>query len=91
MVSEEKEDLFKNIVHSKWFGLVAGIFVVLFILPQFAPRFYVYILALIYVTALLAMSLNMVVGHGGLFQFHHAVFYGVGAYAVALMLTKELR
>jgi branched-chain amino acid transport system permease protein len=81
-------DLFKNIVHSKWIGLVAGIFVLLFILPQFAPRFYVYILALIYVTALLAMSLNMVVGHGGLFQFHHAVFYGVGAYAVALMLTK---
>ena len=80
--------MFKNIIHSKGFGLVAGIFVVLFILPQFAPRFYVYILALIYVTALLAMSLNMVVGHGGLFQFHHAVFYGVGAYAVALMLTK---
>ena len=80
--------MFKNIVHSKWFGLVAGIFVVLFILPQFAPRFYVYILALIYVTALLAMSLNMVVGYGGLFQFHHAVFYGVGAYAFALMLTK---
>ena len=80
--------MFKNIIHSKGFGLVAGIFVVLFILPHFAPRFYVYILALIYVTALLAMSLNMVVGHGGLFQFHHAVFYGVGAYAVALMLTK---
>ena len=80
--------MFKNIVHSKWFGLVAGIFIVLFILPLFAPRFYVYILALIYVTALLAMSLNMVVGHGGLFQFHHGVFYGVGAYTVALMLTK---
>ena len=30
----------------------------------------------------------MVVGHGGMFQFHHGVFYGVGAYAVALMLTK---
>jgi len=35
------------------------------------------------------MSLNMVVGHGGMFQFHHAVFYGVGAYTVALMLTKS--
>jgi branched-chain amino acid transport system permease protein len=30
----------------------------------------------------------MVVGYGGMFQFHHGVFYGVGAYAVALMLTK---
>ena len=34
------------------------------------------------------MSLNLVVGFGGMFQFHHGVFYGVGAYATALMLTK---
>jgi branched-chain amino acid transport system permease protein len=40
------------------------------------------------VTSLLAMSLNLVVGHGGMFQFHHGVFYGVGAYTVALMLKK---
>jgi branched-chain amino acid transport system permease protein len=57
-------------------------------LPSLLPRFYTYILAVIFVTALLAMSLNMVVGHGGLFQFHHGVFYGVGAYAFALMVTK---
>lgn len=80
--------MFKDAVRSKWFGLVIGILVVLFIVPLFAPRFFVYILALIYVTSLLAMSLNMVVGYGGMFQFHHAVFYGVGAYAFALMLTK---
>jgi branched-chain amino acid transport system permease protein len=81
--------LFKDIVYSKWFGFVAGILIVLIVLPTFAPRFFVYILALIYVTSLLAMSLNMVVGYGGMFQFHHAVFYGVGAYTVALMLTKS--
>ena len=81
-------DLIKNIVHSKWFRSVAAIFIVLLILPPLVPRFYIYILALIYVTSLLAMSLNMVVGYGGMFQFHHGVFYGVGAYAVALMLTK---
>jgi branched-chain amino acid transport system permease protein len=51
-------------------------------------RFYVYIAAVIFVTALLAMSLNMVVGHGGIYQFHHAAFYGVGAYTCALMLVK---
>lgn len=34
------------------------------------------------------MSLNLVVGHGGMFQFHHGVFYGVGAYTIALMLKK---
>jgi branched-chain amino acid transport system permease protein len=81
-------DLLKRVVHPKWFGPTSGLFIVLLILPLIAPRFYIYILALIYVTSLLAMSLNMVVGHGGMYQFHHAVFYGLGAYTVALMLTK---
>ena len=55
---------------------------------MFLARFYVYLLALILVTGLLATSLNMVLGFGGMYQFHHAVFYGIGAYAFALMLTK---
>ena len=73
---------------SKWLWVVAGILVLLFLLPPFVPRFFIYILGLIYVTSLLAMSLNLLVGFGGMYQFHHAVFYGVGAYTVALMLTK---
>jgi branched-chain amino acid transport system permease protein len=80
--------LFKEVIRSKWFVFSAGLIFVLLILPSFIPRFYVYLLALIFVTSLLAMSLNLVVGHGGLFQFHHGVFYGVGAYTVALMLKK---
>ncbi|MDO9123870.1 MAG: branched-chain amino acid ABC transporter permease, partial [Deltaproteobacteria bacterium] len=80
--------MFNEVIRLKWFGSSIVIFLILFILPSFIPRFYTYILALIYVTSLLAMSLNLVVGHGGLFQFHHGVFYGVGAYTVALMLKK---
>ena len=69
-----------------WPSIVIAL--VLFFLPPILPRFYTYILAVIFVTSLLAMSLNLCVGHGGLYQFHHAVFYGVGAYTVALFLTK---
>jgi len=69
-------------------GFTFVLFLILLLLPPFIPRFFVYILGLIYVTSLLAMSLNLLVGHGGMYQFHHAVFYGVGAYAVALILTK---
>lgn len=65
-----------------------AVFLILLFIPPIVPRFYTYILALIFVTSLLAMSLNLVVGHGGLFQFHHGVFYGVGAYAAGLFLTK---
>jgi branched-chain amino acid transport system permease protein len=69
-------------------GIPLVLFLILLLLPLFIPRFFVYILGLIYVTSLLAMSLNLLVGHGGMYQFHHAVFYGVGAYTVALILTK---
>ena len=80
--------MFKDIVIPRWLGATATALALLCILPLFLPRFYVYILALIFVTALLAMSLNLAVGYGGLFQFHHGVFYGVGAYTAALILTK---
>jgi len=73
---------------SPWCIAVISIFIVLLVLPPIIPRFYTYILALIFVTSLLAMSLNVVLGHGMLFQFHHAVFYGVGGYTAALVLTK---
>ena len=70
--------------------LVAALLLAALILaPQVVSRFYIYLMALIFVTGLLATSLNMVLGFGGMYQFHHAVFYGVGAYAFALMLTKS--
>ena len=80
--------MFRNIFNVKSFVPIVGVFIVLLILPPIIPRFYTYIIALMFVTGLLAMSLNMIVGHGGMFQFHHGAFYGVGAYTFALILTK---
>ncbi len=57
-------------------------------MPYVLSRFYLYFLGSILVMGLLATSLNMVLGYGGMYQFHHAVFYGTGAYAFALGLTK---
>jgi branched-chain amino acid transport system permease protein len=57
-------------------------------LPPFLPRFYVYIASIVLLTGLLATSLNLAIGYGGIYQFHHTVFYGVGAYGTALMLTR---
>ena len=71
---------------SLWFSGI--LLAVLLVMPPILPPFYTYILAVIFVTALLAMSLNLLVGFGGLFQFHHAAFYGVGAYTFALTVTK---
>src|SRR5512139_3265329 len=57
-------------------------------LPHVLPRFYAYVAAIVLLTGLLATSLNLAIGYGGIYQFHHAVFYGVGAYGTALMLTR---
>ena len=57
-------------------------------LPPFLPRFYLYIASIVLLTGLLATSLNLAIGYGGIYQFHHTVFYGVGAYGTALMLTR---
>lgn len=68
------------------FSGLAGL--VFLCLPVVLSRFYVYLVSLILTTGLLATSLNLVLGFGGMYQFHHAVFYGIGAYTVALILTK---
>lgn len=77
----------RTLLDSK-FGWAASLLLVLVILPLVVPVFFTYIISSIFVTALLALSLNLVLGYGGIYQFHHAVFYGVGAYTVALLVTK---
>jgi branched-chain amino acid transport system permease protein len=76
--------------HNDYKSLVVGLvlLIVLAAAPLVVSRFYVYLIALILVTGLLATSLNLVLGYGGMYQFHHSVFFGVGAYALALTLTK---
>lgn len=68
--------------------LVSIVLIGLLAVPHMLSRFYVYLTSLILVTGLLATSLNMVLGYGGMYQFHHAVFYGVGAYTMGLLMTK---
>ena len=80
--------MFKGIIRSPSFLGTAAVLLGLLLVPLVAGRFYVYILAVIFVTGLLAMSLNLLVGHGGAYQFHHGVFYGVGAYTAGLILAK---
>ena len=65
--------------------LIAAIFV---LLPFGLPRFYTYLTALIVTMGLLSTSLNFALGFGGIYQLHHAVFYGTGAYGAAVMIAK---
>jgi len=69
-------------------GIAAVSIIVLLLAPGFLTQYYVYLLATVFTTALLATSLNLVLGYGGLLHLHHGVFFGVGAYTVAIVTTK---
>lgn len=47
-----------------------------------------HITILVSLYAILGMSLNLVVGYAGLLSLCHAAFYGLGAYATALLMLK---
>jgi branched-chain amino acid transport system permease protein len=66
-----------------------AVLALLFLVPTALPRFYVYMAAIVLIYGLASTSLNLALGYGGLYQFHHAVFYGVGAYGTALIMVKS--
>src|SRR2546421_804358 len=47
--------------------------------------FYIGLFARIMVFAIAAVSLDLILGYGGLFSFGHAAYLGIGAYAVGVL------
>ncbi|MBP6018678.1 MAG: branched-chain amino acid ABC transporter permease [Burkholderiaceae bacterium] len=57
-------------------------------LPWITPYFYIFIATEILILGLFAASFNLVFGYTGMLSFGHAAFYGVGAYATAMLLSS---
>lgn len=53
--------------------------------PLAASTFYVQLGAKIMILAIFALSLDLLVGHSGMVSFGHAAYFGVAAYALALI------
>ncbi|MBT3532689.1 MAG: branched-chain amino acid ABC transporter permease [Rhodospirillaceae bacterium] len=51
----------------------------------FDQPFYMDMVARIMVFAIAAVSLDLILGHGGMVSFGHAVYMGIGAYAVGIL------
>jgi branched-chain amino acid transport system permease protein len=66
-----------------WRG--AGI-LLLAILPWALPTFWVWLVVEIFAFVLFAASLHLLMGLGGMVSFGHAAYFGIGAYAAALLL-----
>jgi branched-chain amino acid transport system permease protein len=69
-----------------WF--LIPIFLILCLVPLSGSRFYVFLATDILIFALFAVSLNLLLGYTGLVSFGHAAYFGIGAYACALLMRK---
>jgi branched-chain amino acid transport system permease protein len=69
-----------------WLWIVP--FAALLLLPAVVGRYYQYLLTQIFVASLMAVAFNLLLGTTGLLSFGQAAFFGVGAYAAGLLLTK---
>jgi branched-chain amino acid transport system permease protein len=71
----------------KWIAAVLlAAFLVL--LPSFAGEFYINLASQILIAAIFALSLNLLVGFGGMTSLGHASFLGVAAYISALLTSR---
>ena len=56
--------------------------------PTFLNPYWVDVLNNVGLYAILGLSLNLIVGHAGLFNLGHAAFFAVGAYTAAILNTQ---
>ena len=65
-----------------------ALILILLALPQFLSPYATNVLNDVGLYAVLALSLNIILGHTGLFNMGHAAFYAMGAYTTAILNTQ---
>jgi ABC-type branched-chain amino acid transport system, permease component len=71
----------------KWLPL--AVIVVAVIIPQLITnKYYMNILIMSGIWSIVALALNLILGYTGQAQLGHGAFFGIGAYAAALMMLK---
>jgi branched-chain amino acid transport system permease protein len=79
---EQKESMVKR----GWWLIL--LLIASFIAPLFVTEFYLTVLCEALVMSMLALSFNLLFGYMGQLSFGQAAFYGLGGYAVAMLMTK---
>jgi branched-chain amino acid transport system permease protein len=68
--------------------VVATIFLLLLISPPLLSSFLLTLLTQALIYAILAMSLDIILGYTGLASLGHAAYFGLGAYSVGILATR---
>ncbi|HEY5129581.1 MAG TPA: branched-chain amino acid ABC transporter permease, partial [Bradyrhizobium sp.] len=71
----------------KWIA-AAALAALLLLLPFAAGDYYVNLASQILIAAIFALSLNLLVGFGGMTSLGHASYLGVAAYISALLTSR---
>ncbi len=71
---------------SKWIPWIV-VFIILILFPQIMGIYYTNFFVGFAIFALYAVSLNLLLGYMGVLSFGHAMFFGTGAYATAIVLS----
>jgi len=61
-----------------------------FIAPLIGQEFFTDVFARIMIVTIAAISLNLIMGYGGMISFGHAVFVGLGGYAVGIFASHGI-
>ncbi len=69
-------------------GLALVLLTVLLLLPAIAGPYWTGLATLILIFGLLALSVDLLLGHAGLFSLTHASFFAVSAYTVAILQVR---
>lgn len=74
-----------------WLRLLAGgvILAALVVFPTVAQVYYTQLLILTLIYGIMAMSLDLLLGYTGLTSFGHAAYFGVGAYALGVLVVRH--
>lgn len=78
-------------IFDTWFGRVSlGVFLLLLfgLAPFYLSPYLLYILNSIGIFAIAAIGLNILIGYTGQISLGHGAFFGVGAYAAAILVTR---
>jgi branched-chain amino acid transport system permease protein len=67
-------------------GVVAALVLLPLVALALGQPFYVVFATRVLIYALIATSLNLLIGYGGMVSFGHAAFVGTGAYTVAMLM-----
>ncbi|MEA2846991.1 MAG: branched-chain amino acid transport system permease protein, partial [Rhodospirillaceae bacterium] len=71
-------------------GVVAALALLPLAALAIGQPFYVVFATRVLIYALIASSLNLLIGYGGMVSFGHAAFVGAGAYAVAVLMSAGI-